>query len=232
MIGLVLLAALVQKVELPETIKGEPGAFVTVRPLVLEGGGVEYYPLDPGLSVFPSSLLVDKTVLVFTAPKPGRYRLLAYTAKGDKPSQPAICTVVIGDAPAPNPGPGPGPNPGPNPLPSDITTDPLYQAFESVCGGLQEPNMKANLAKYAAAWAKAGPQVDGKTLGQWNAAVKAAATAEGLPLGSLAAIRERVGEEVTPQVGNDPAMPLAGDKAKAAVNLAAKFAAIFKKLAE
>jgi hypothetical protein len=253
-----LLALFSQRVELPPEIHATPGQFVTVRPTLVEGGGVEYYPLDPGLSVFPSSLLTDKSALVFTVYLPGRYRVLAYTAKADKPSPPAITTVVVGIGPGPNPNPGPGPGPGPMPgpgpgpgpdvrpdkpkppappppppePPADITEDPLYQAFESIAGGLQEPNQKRSLTQYGNAWTKAGPQVEGKNLGQWNSAVKKAATDEGLPLGAIAAIRERVGVEVANVVGTDPAMPLSGDKGKAAKDLGTKFGLIFLKLAE
>ena len=124
MVTAFLALAFCQSVVLPKEVQGEVGQFVTVRPTSLDGGGVEYMPLDPGLSIFPSNLLTDKSVLVFTSPKAGRYRVLAYTAKGDKPSPPSICTVVIGGTPKPDdpkpvdPKPDdPKPNPAPIPLP-------------------------------------------------------------------------------------------------------------------
>jgi len=52
---------------------------------------------------------------VFTAEAAGRYRVVAYCAKGDAASPAAVCTVVVGESPAP---PGPTP-PGPTPLPGD-----------------------------------------------------------------------------------------------------------------
>jgi hypothetical protein len=255
MICVLLLALFCQRVELPPTIRADIGQFITVRPISVDGGTVEYYPLDPGLSVFPSSLLTDKTALVFTVYQPGRYRIMAYTAKGNVPSPPSITTIVVGGGPGPNPGPSPGPRPDhgpdkpdfgpdkppqpvppppppPPPPPADITEDPLYQAFESIAGGLQEPNQKRSLTQYGNAWTKAGPVVEGKNLGQWNSAVKKAATEEGLPLGAISAIRERVGVEVANVVGTDPAMALSGDKGKAAKDLGVKFGMIFLRLAE
>jgi hypothetical protein len=74
--------------------------------------------------------------------------------------------------------------------------------------------------------------VDGKTLGQWNSAVKKAAADEGLGLGAISAIRERVGVEVSTVVGTDPAMALAGEKGAAAKDLGVRFGRIFLKLAE
>jgi hypothetical protein len=114
MFSILLTLAFGQSVSLPKEVQGEIGQFVTVKPTALDGGGVEYLTLDPGLSIFPSSLLTDKSVLVFTSPKAGRYRVLAYTAKGDKPSPPSICTVVIGGAPKPD---DPKPSVAPIPLP-------------------------------------------------------------------------------------------------------------------
>jgi len=102
MFSIFLTLAFGQSVVLPKEVQGDVGQFVTVKPTALDGGGVEYMTLDPGLSIFPSSLLTDKSVLVFTSPKAGRYRVLAYTAKGDKPSPPSICTVVIGGSPNPD----------------------------------------------------------------------------------------------------------------------------------
>jgi hypothetical protein len=99
--------------ELPREAAGQPGDFVKVAAKT-DGKAVRWVALDPGLNVFPVELLKDSKTAVVTAQKPGRYRLLAYTAAGDDPSDPAVCTVVIGDAPPVPPGPVP---PGPNPPP-------------------------------------------------------------------------------------------------------------------
>jgi len=104
-----------QSLTLPAEVKGDPGAFLSV-PATTDGKVVRWVALDAGLNIFPVELLKDSKTAVVTAPK-GRYRLLAYTALGDVPSAPAICTVIIGEAPPIPPGPGPGPDPGPTPDP-------------------------------------------------------------------------------------------------------------------
>lgn len=113
-----------QVVELPKEAAGQPGAFVTV-PAKTDCASVQWLALDPGLNLFPVELLKDTRTAVVTAPAAGRYRLLAYGAKGDKASPPAVCAVVIGTPPPVPPPPGPGPQPPPppgpqpdNPLPS------------------------------------------------------------------------------------------------------------------
>jgi len=224
-----------QSLELPEKISGRAGEFVVVRPIKVDGGAVQYFAIDPGLSVFPGDLLADKTTLVLTGNRPGKYRVLAYTAKGDKPSPPVVLSVSItkedGIEPGPNPGPAPGPNPGPSPIPGDITQDPFFQTFQSLAGGLQEANQAANLAKLGNAWAKAPELIQtAKTLGAWNSAVRAEITRQGVPLGALSAIRQKVGDLVADEIGEDPATSLVGDPGRKAENLSKRFAAIFAKL--
>lgn len=101
--------------DLPKEVRGDPSAFVRVQAKT-DGKTVRWLALDPGLYLFPVELLKDSKTAVVTAARAGRYRLLAVTAAGDEPSEPAVCTVVIGEAPAPPTPPGPTP-PGPTPQP-------------------------------------------------------------------------------------------------------------------
>lgn len=109
-----------QQVKLPAEARGEVGSFIKV-PADTEGKEVRWYSPDKGLQVFPVELLKDSKTAVVTATTPGRYRLVAWTAKGDVPSDPAICVVIVGDAPPippvpPDPGPKPPDPPGPSPI--------------------------------------------------------------------------------------------------------------------
>lgn len=99
--------------KLPESIEGEPGDFIPVRPET-NGGQVEWLALDKGLSVFPGNMLRDPTQTVVTARDNGVYRLLGYTAVGDIPSPPAIVNIVIGGG-EPDPDTDPDTGPGPQP---------------------------------------------------------------------------------------------------------------------
>ena len=99
--------------DLPKEVRGDPSAFVRV-PAKTDGRHVRWLALDPGLNLFPVELLKDSKTAVVTAARAGRYRLLAVTAAGDEPSEPVVCTVVIGEAPTPPTPPGPTP-PGPTP---------------------------------------------------------------------------------------------------------------------
>lgn len=139
---LVLILALCgQNIEMPATFTGAPGQFIAIRPIKTDGKIVQYFPLDNGLSVFPAALLNDTTATVVTAVKPGKYRLLAYTALADKPSLPVIVTVVVGDGnpepvpPAPIPVP-PMPVPVPTPKIDDETYGLGTFIYKSVDGSV------------------------------------------------------------------------------------------------
>jgi hypothetical protein len=56
---------------------------------------------------------IDSHNVLLWGPAPGRYRVMAWTAAHDVPSDPAFCDLVI-DGPAPGPTPPP---PGPTPAP-------------------------------------------------------------------------------------------------------------------
>lgn len=123
-----LLLSFFQDLKLPAEIRGEPNQFITI---IGETSGeiVRFVSVDPGLSIFPADLLANKKATVVTGPA-GRYRIIAYTAIGGKPSDPSTITVIVGNTPNPNPLP---PTPSkPDPLAG------LAQTLASIYGGLQE----------------------------------------------------------------------------------------------
>lgn len=115
-----------QSVELPPTVQAEPGTFAII-PAKTDCGNLQWVVIDPGLSMIPPALLKDSKTAVVMSGKAGQYRLLAYGAKADVASPPAICTVIIGTAP---PGPGPGPGPGPTPTVTNLWVVVVEQASE------------------------------------------------------------------------------------------------------
>jgi hypothetical protein len=208
MFSILLALAFGQRVELPKEVKGEVGQFVTVKPSALDGGAVVYVPLDSGLSIFPSDLLTDKSALVFTAPKVGRYKVLAYTAKADKPSPPTICVVVIGDAPD-------VPVPKPDDVkPTDIKQDPIFLQLVGIVGGLG--NEKAALPKLADIYRQAGELSNCTDLGALNGAIVNIRNQSGIGQQAMT-IREALGGIIEKELGTEPSAPLAGglgDKAQ------------------
>src|SRR5205807_2227107 len=115
---------------------------------------------------------------IFSAPSPGRYRILAYTAAGDVPSLPALTTVTVeGPVPPVPPGPGPGPDPGPDPNPPDPLVQALQAAYaaETDAAKAQQVNLLAALYRNAAA--STVNQQELKTLGDLYQVLRAAGAA-------------------------------------------------------
>lgn len=78
----------------PIEIKGRTAQFITLTAPSLTGDVIKYVTLD-NLSVFPSDLLSDKKKTVVVAAKAGSYKIIAYSAKDNVPSDPVIITLTI-----------------------------------------------------------------------------------------------------------------------------------------
>lgn len=139
--------------KVPAEIKAEVGDFVVIS-AETEGKAVMFYPIDSGLKRFPPDLLNSKKAAVFSAPKAGRYRVLVYTSVNDVPTEPAIVTVIVGDAP-PGPGPGPGPDPGPGPIPPPNPVDPLTATLQKAYDAEPQADKKDKLALFIPCMEKA-----------------------------------------------------------------------------
>jgi hypothetical protein len=96
-------------ITLPPDIRTRPGILAAINAREASGE-VVFHCCNPN-----ASLVQINQTAVFTAPKPGQYKVMAWSAKGSRISEPAECTVFVeGDVP-PNP-PGPDPIP-PTPIP-------------------------------------------------------------------------------------------------------------------
>ena len=188
-----------QDITLPETIKAPVGTFVPITANT-KGEDVVFVTLDPGLSVFPSNLLVDRKTTVVVAAQEGRYRVLAYTAIGGKPTQPAYTTVVVG-----NPKPDdnkPKPPDDNKPIPPE---NPLSTTLRSIYGGLQESDKSESIKRLRQIYELAVVQSDNpefKTLGQLYANVRSAAI-QSIRNDKIVSIREAIANELDNILGTD-----------------------------
>ena len=215
MFSILLTLAFGQSVELPATIRAQPGTFVLVKPVRLEGGkAVRYFTPDSGLSTFPNELLNDPTCTVLVAAREGQYRVFAVTASGDKISPVSQSIIIVGDGVNPDPQPQPGPRP-PQPKPSDIKQDPIYLQLVGIVGGLG--NEKAALPKLADIYRQAGELSNCADLGALNGAILNIRNQSGIGQQAMT-IREALGGVIEKELGTEPSAPLSGglgDKAKA-----------------
>jgi len=172
---------------------------VTVR-AETEGKTVRWFAMTPGLSVFPSELLRDTKATVVVAGVPGRYTLLAYTAKGDEPSELARCEIII-EGPAPPPPDPPGPKP---PDPTDPLAKKIRDALASDPGtAAQKREWAAALGGFYAAMAKHVATDQAATVGDLLSDYRNAIPAV-LPADAIPATRRVAGQEVAAIAGEDP----------------------------
>jgi len=210
----ILLLALGQQVTLPQEIHGQPGAFISI-PSVTDCKSVQWVVLDSGLNLFPVELLRDTTTAVVSANNPGKYRVLAYAAKGDAASKPVITTVIIGDPPEPIPTP-------------DETTSKLQKELKSLYVSLTEDDKQGKVNKLSSLYASFASTVKGEevqTAGELLGLCKEA-VARVLSPSDLREIRVRIQSELV----NFPTDPDAKLDEKIKKMISGKFLEISKAL--
>jgi hypothetical protein len=178
----ILLLTFGQQVTLPQEIYGQPGQFISI-PSVTDCKSVQWVVLDAGLNLFPVELLRDTTTAVVSANSPGKFRVLAYAAKGDQASKPVITTVIIGDPPEPMP---------------DETTSKLTRELKSLYVSLSEDDKAGKVTKLSGLYASFATTVKGEevqTAGELLALCKEA-TARVLSPSDLREIRVRLQSEM------------------------------------
>lgn len=179
----ILLLTFGQQVTLPQEIYGQPGAFISI-PSVTDCKSVQWVVLDAGLNLFPVELLRDTTTAVVSANNSGKYRVLAYAAKGDAASKPVITTVIIGDPPEPMP---------------DETTSKLIRELKSLYVSLSEDDKQGKVTKLSGLYASFASTVKGEevqTAGELLGLCKEA-TARVLSPSDLREIRVRLQSEMS-----------------------------------
>jgi hypothetical protein len=205
--------------KVPAEVKALPATITEVR-AETTGKVVKWVALTPGLSVRP---IDDGRVLLVSGPT-GRYELLAYTASGDVPSDPARCVVVIGEPPEPKP---PKP-PDPKPPPPDPLRAKLKAAFDSDAA---PPELKREHAKDLAALYRAAARLAEDTAvatsGELLTRVRNAARTLIGP-DALKDVRRVVGDELSALLPTDS--PLTDSRRTSVATLFKRFAAILEEL--
>lgn len=216
MIWLICLAlATDPTVSLPPAVAARPGRLVQIAAKT-DCKLVRWY-----LAGDDADLIVMESTrsAIFSAMAPGRYRILAWTAAGDIPSEPAVCVVTVGSAPPVPPGPV-------------EPTDPLAVALKGLLEANQDPDKTKQLVALADVYRRAGraatdPEI--KTAGDLFAFARRQALAA-LPPMALEAIRAKLGEELAAVLPTDPDAALTPSIRTAATEIYNKLAGILESL--
>lgn len=122
----ILLALLAQPtISLPTTLVARPGRLVQVVAKT-DAKVVRWFlssPADADMIVMESTRSV-----IFSSVVSGKYRLVAYTAAGDLPSEPAICDITVGELVVP------------------VPIDPLTTSLQAIYSALNEQGKEESLA--------------------------------------------------------------------------------------
>lgn len=132
LIGLFPVFAFSLELELPKEVKAKVGDFVQINSK--SASDVEWYIIDPGIQFLPFDLLKDKKTAILFTLNPGKYRVLAWTAKDGKPTPASLCVVTI----EPN-------DFVPTPIPVPVEPTALEKRFKPFYQKDQNPNKKTQL---------------------------------------------------------------------------------------
>ena len=191
---------------IPSQVKGEPGDFIVIK-AETTGKIVKWVVLDKELKMFPNELLKDSKVAIVIGSKIGKYKILAYTALADEPSDPAVCTVIVGEDPGPNP---PDP-PDPPPLPTDPLVKVLKEAFDKETATNKSSKIKELASLYKEASSTTVYNTDLKTTKDLRQ-VMSVAIDEMIGKDSLTTVRRAIANELNKIFPTDPSATLDKDK--------------------
>jgi hypothetical protein len=196
-IGLVLLAFVIPAagyvwlqdrfggtVSLPATVEGKPGQLVYVT--AEASGAVQFWSDAPEQYVD-----VTRKTVVLVSGKPGRFRVLAWSARWLAPTPAVVCQVVIEGNPSPTP-PMP-PDPPSPPVPPSPLVQKLAAAYQrDVLAGVGNLDQVAKLASvYRHAAEKVPTQAELKTIGDLYAVMRRTAAGV-LPDTALPSLRVEI----------------------------------------
>jgi len=197
-------------VQLPPTLQAKPGRLVQIS-AKSEQKLVKWFLIgeDADLIVMESGKSA-----IFSASNAGEYRVLAWVASGDVPSDAAVCVIRVGESPAPGP------------------SDSLQLALQGIYGGIQDAQkneQRQTLAKVYRQAAKAAGDPQWRTAGELYNAIRAISV-KALPDDALRPIRDRLGDEIATILPTDAATPLNDEIRKKGVNFYTRGANILESL--
>jgi len=99
---LCLVFGQVPLISLPQTATAKPGRLIRIQATTSNPASqVRWLNSDPdNADLIPINA---EKAAIFSTPSPGVFRIWAYTAAGDVPSDPALCVITVGTPPPPPP---------------------------------------------------------------------------------------------------------------------------------
>ncbi|VTS05331.1 hypothetical protein [Tuwongella immobilis] len=208
-------------IELPRELKGQPGRLIRLSAKTApECKIVRWLVASEDADVIP--LGDDGKSAIFSAATSGTYKIVAYTAKGDIPSEPAVCSITVGQPTPPAP-----PTP-PRPVPP---TDPLAAELRALLAADSSSEKSKHVESLCELYRQAQLTADDPAVGTAGALAEILkrSSAALVPSTALIGVRKRVSEVLGESLPSNPAERLTAEsrtRAKAA------FARVQKALCE
>jgi hypothetical protein len=195
--------------DIPREVVGRPGRLIVIS-AETNAARVWWHACvpcgdGPRADLWPSS---DGKTLIVCAAQPGRYPLVAWTARGHQATDGATCLVRVDDGPNPPPPPVP-PTPPIPPSPVDPFARALKAAWEGDIASDRAPEprrLRDGLASFYRSAAEMSDQPRWTTVGQLYAALQDAAR-QALPAEALPRVRDAIAGEfrvVMPTTAQQP----------------------------
>ena len=192
-----------QDLRVPSEVRGEPFSFIMVVGETV-GASVRFFPLDSGVSVFPSALLSNQKATVVVGPV-GRYRFLAYTSVDGRATEPVVFTVVIADGSELLAVPV---GPLAVPVVPVVSVGPLAVSLAGIFGGIGEVGKGASARALAAVYRRGSVDVVRcRTLGDVYYGLRAQGVARLDPL-VLIPIKQAICSDMMVRFGDDAGVVL------------------------
>jgi len=188
LVALLFAQAPAPALTLPPSVQGGVGKIIVLS-VETQGKVVRFFPLDKGLDFADSKLLASPKIAIVTASAPGKYRVMAYSAIGDQPTEPSICVVEVAGS-----------------KPDDVkpvNPDDLQRDLRGIYDGVNEDaKLDKTLALASTLKAFAATPSQAKTVGAYFLDLQGALNQAALPA-SLKPFRERLGKEIGGVLGSN-----------------------------
>lgn len=197
-------------INLPKDLTVKPGRLLKIE-ATTQGKAIRWVNTSDDADLIVSE---SGRWAIFSSTVPGVYKIFAWTAQGDIPSEASICAILVGD-------PNPIPNP---PLPEDA----LKTAIKAIYGADNSPNKKIwkdSLQAVYSEVAKAASDIDIRTAGELFSIARKSSQ-KILPANALQSIREKIANDLDSQLPTDPGEELTVEIRNKAAKLFNRYADI------
>ena len=197
-----LFLLLAQDITLPKEVKVKPAEFIIIEAKT-DNPNVKFVLLSEGIKPLERKLIADNKTFIGVSATEGRYKLLAYTAKADVPSDPAFTDIIVS-------------NEDEKPINPDVSA--IKTILESVYGADSSPDKSKSKQSMTEGFAEVLKNIEtAKTVKDFDNLVKKYVSPK-LKQGEIPAVRSAISDYLKSNIGSNGQNNLDQSKAKTILN--------------